>query len=49
MHGIETAFIARVDTDTIEVKTSQPGKPGQLQRLRRRRRRGPMGKGRCLR
>lgn len=28
MHGIETAFIARVDTDTIEVKTSQPGKPG---------------------
>lgn len=23
MHGIETAFIARVGTDTIEVKTSQ--------------------------
>lgn len=27
MHGIETAFIARVGTDTIEVKTSQAGKP----------------------
>jgi single-stranded DNA-binding protein len=27
MNGIETAFIARVGTDTIEVKTSQAGKP----------------------